>query len=99
MFSAGGSIRTSAEELDRHPKWISGKKISFLIIPFFISFSSSRELIRLPTREAYNQAVKVKESSWDPKFVDYYKTYVEKDIDMSGWWKAKEIGWKENLSK
>ena len=50
---------------------------------------SSRELIRLPTREAYDQAVMVKESSWDPKFVEYYKTYVENKIDMSGWWKAK----------
>ena len=33
-------------------------------------------------------------AGWDKKFVKYYETYMEKKIDMSGWWKAVEIGWK-----
>ena len=43
---------------------------------------------------AYEEAVKLMKQDWDPKFVHYYETYVEKNIDMSGWWSAKLVGWK-----
>ena len=35
----------------------------------------------------------MKKGSWDERFVKYYESYVEPNIDRSGWWTVKEKGW------
>ena len=61
---------------------------------------SHRELIRQPTKEKYTDEVDMlKNGSWDKRFVQYYKNYIEPNIDKSGWWSVKGLGWKGYTTK
>ena len=40
------------------------------------------ELIRLADRPKYEEQLKVKKTTWDPKFSAYYEKYVEKKVDI-----------------
>ena len=53
-----------------------------------------QELIRLADRPKYEEQLKVKKTTWDPKFSAYYDKYVEKKVDMVCWWTVKQLGWK-----
>ena len=61
-------------------------------------FPNSRELIREPTKEKYKDKVKKKkEGSWDKRFVEYYKRYIEPSINKSGWWTVRRLSWKVSV--
>ena len=39
----------------------------------------------------------MKEGSWDKRLVKYYDNYIVLNINKSGWWTVKELGWKVSV--
>ena len=53
---------------------------------------------RAETKEKYKDEVDIlKEGSWDKRLVKYYDNYIVLNINKSGWWTVKELGWKVSV--
>ena len=68
-----------------------------------ISFAKSefRALIRCDTREEYDQVYETRKRGWSQTLKQYWEKNIQKHIDQSGLWSARDIGYGkvEGLSK
>ena len=60
-----------------------------------------RALIRCDSREEYDKVYQERQKGWSRTLQQYWEKFIQRDIDMSGLWSAREIGYGrvEGLSK